>query len=78
MNNECWEALEKQKWDYIDGKKLPKGLESIQWMHLQDALDIGSVSPMECYDSIKLGYVPEHLKVRKSRYEKFLNRFWPT
>ena len=64
-NDQCWDALEKMKYE-ADGS--PKGCDSMQWIHLQDALDKGTVSPMECYSAIDLGYVPEHLKVRESRY----------
>ena len=70
--DECWDALERMKWDYVDGKKLPKGLQSTQWSHLQDALAKGTVTKMECYDSIRAGYCLEHLKVRESRYKHLL------
>ena len=69
---ECWDALEKMKWDYVNGEKLPTGYRSTQWSHLQDALDNGTVTKMECYNAIKLGYCPEHLTVRKSRYAHLL------
>ncbi len=23
MSNECWDALEKMKWDFVNGKKIP-------------------------------------------------------
>lgn len=72
MSDECWEALEKMKWGFFNGKKYPTGRQSTQWSHLQDALYKHTVSPMECYDAIKLGYVPEHLKLRESRYKKLL------
>ena len=72
MSDECWEALEKMKWKFVDGKKYPTGLKSVQWTHLQDALCNGTVTPMECYDAIGLGYVPEHLTVRESRYRSLL------
>ena len=65
FSEECWDALERMKYDSL-GR--PLGFSSRQWIHLQDALTQGSVSPMECYDAIKLGYCPEYLKVRKSRY----------
>lgn len=67
---ECWEALERMKWDFTEaGYKLPTGLRSTQWSHLQDALDKGTVTKAECYGAIELGYCPEHLKVRESRYK---------
>lgn len=66
---ECWNALETMKWDFVDEKKLPTGIQSVQWTHLQDALTKNTVSKMECYDAINLGYCPEHLKVRDSSYK---------
>lgn len=68
----CWEALEKMKWEYVGDEKIPTGLVSTQWSHLQDALIHGTVSKMECYDCIRLGYCAEHLKTRKSRYSHLL------
>lgn len=72
MSDECWEALEKMKWEFVNGKKYPRGLWSTQWSHLQDALCKNTVTPAECYDAIRLGYVPEHLTVRESRYRRLL------
>ena len=48
--------------------KKDAGYRATQWIHLSDAVERGTVSPMEAYDAIKLGYCPENLKVRKSRY----------
>lgn len=70
--NKCWNDLEKMKWDFIDGKKLPRGYRSTQWIHLQDALMKGTVTEKECYDAIELGYCPEYLKIRNSRYKHLL------
>jgi hypothetical protein len=42
------------------------------WIHLTDAVESGTISPMEAYDTIKLGYVAEHLTVRESRYSHLL------
>lgn len=67
--DECWNELEKMKWKVVDGKKYPTGISSVQWTHLQDALDKGTVTKMECYDAISIGYCPEGLKVRDSRYK---------
>lgn len=38
------------------------------WIHLADAVEVGSISPMEAYDTIRLGYVAEILLVRESHY----------
>ena len=48
--------------------KKDAGYRATQWIHLSDAVERGTVSPMEAYDAIKLGYCPEVLKIRKSRY----------
>lgn len=68
----CWESLEKMKWNIVEGKKLPVGYFATQWIHLQDALIERTVTKSDCYDSIKLGYCMESLKVRKSRYSHLL------
>ena len=39
------------------------------WNHIIDACSRGTISPMEAYDAIILGYVPDHLLVRASRYQ---------
>jgi hypothetical protein len=44
------------------------GHSATQWIHLSDAVEGKTISPMEAYDAINLGYVPENLKIRKSRY----------
>ena len=40
----------------------------MQWIFLQDCVERGTISPMEAYESVTLGYVPSHLHVRKSLY----------
>ena len=40
-----------------------------QWIHLTDAVERGSITPFEAWDTIAMGYVAEHLKVRDSRYK---------
>mgnify|MGYP001588614369 CR=1 FL=1 len=44
------------------------GLDAVPWIHLADAVERGSVSPMEAYDAVALGYLPAVLTVRASRY----------
>jgi len=51
---------------------LHAGSGATEWIHLADAVEQGTVSPMEAYDAMGLGYLPEHLKVRKSRYSHLL------
>lgn len=43
-----------------------------QWIHLSDAVERGTISPMEAYDALDIGYVPENLKIRQSRYVHLL------
>lgn len=42
------------------------------WIHLADAVEIGTISPIEFHDMFKLGRVPSQLKVRESKYSKLL------
>lgn len=42
--------------------------ERNRWYHLFDGVCCESISPAEAWDSIELGYVPEHLTVRASNY----------
>jgi hypothetical protein len=42
------------------------------WIHLADAVEMGTVSPREAYSALDLGYLPEHLKVRDSHYSHML------
>jgi hypothetical protein len=44
------------------------GPSATQWIHLADAVSRGNISPMEAYDAVNVGYVPENLKVRESKY----------
>ena len=43
-----------------------------QWIHLSDAVENGSISPMEAYDALAAGFVSENLKVRQSRYVQLI------
>lgn len=45
------------------------GAWSTQWIYLSDCVSRGTISPMEAYDILELGYVPEHLSCRKSLYK---------
>ena len=38
------------------------------WIHLIDAVSRGYVTPLEAWDAVALGYVPEHLLIRESAY----------
>ena len=42
--------------------------EKNRWIHLRDAVNCGTVTPMEAYDCVAAGFVPEHLLVRDSNY----------
>ena len=39
-------------------------------IHLVDSVSRGYSTPLEAYDALTLGYVPEHLLARRSLYEK--------
>lgn len=52
--------------------KARPGHSATQWIHLSDAVESGTISPMEAYDTISLGYVMENLKIRDSRYSHLL------
>lgn len=52
--------------------KANPGKNATQWIHLTDAVENGTISPMEAYDTISLGYVMENLKIRDSRYSHLL------
>ena len=49
ISDELYKAIEAMKYDKIGN---PTGLVSTQWIHLQDAVDKGTVTPMEAYDAI--------------------------
>ena len=51
------------KWD--DGKSLQY---KTNMLHLIDSTSRGYISLMEAWDALRLGYLPEHLKVRESEY----------
>ncbi len=69
ISDALYDAIERMKYDE---RRNPTGYESTQWIHLQQAVHTGSISPMEAYDAVRLGYVPERLKARKSRYAHLL------
>ena len=69
MSDDLFDAIESVKWDFVKGEKRPAGHRADQWCHLQDAVERGTISPMEAFDAVKLGYLPENLKVRASNYD---------
>ena len=44
------------------------------WIHLIDAVSRGYVTPLEAWDAVALGYVPERLLTRDSAYCHLI--FW--
>ena len=38
------------------------------WIHLIDAVSRGYATPLDAWDAVALGYVPEHLLIRESAY----------
>lgn len=61
-----------QRMAYRDAAAARDGAAAIPWIHLSDAVERGSISPMEAYDAVELGYLPEVLTVRESRYQHLL------
>ncbi len=45
-----------------------KGSGATPWIHLADAVSSGTITPMEAYDALRLGYLPATLAIRKSLY----------
>lgn len=41
-----------------------------RWVHLANCLESETVSPMDVYDCIYLGYIPEYIQVRESKWSK--------
>lgn len=48
--------------------KKNSGYSATPWIHIADAVSRGTISPLESYDAIRLGYCPEHLTIRDSAY----------
>lgn len=48
------------------------GSNATQWLHLADAVETGSISPLEAYETLNLGYVAAHLTTRNSKYSHLL------
>lgn len=48
------------------------GAGATNWIHLADAVSRGTISPLEAYDAIEAGYLPENLKIRESAYYHLL------
>ena len=71
MKNPEWPKHEKVYSACMAMAKKHVGPSAVPWIHLADAVERGSVSPMEAYDAIALGYLPEVLTVRESRYVYF-------
>ena len=76
-SNTSWKLTPKTKkisdelFNLITYKQFEKlGGVSTQWIYLLDCLERGSISPMEAYDCLNLGYIPEHLSCRESLYQK--------
>lgn len=58
--------------------KLNRNPEKFSWyyktcvIHLIDSVSRGYITPLEAYDALAADYFPEHLTVRKSRYQHLL------
>lgn len=72
IQNPEWPKHEKIYDLCIEKAKQHAGYNATQWIHLADAVELGTISPLEAYDTLKLGYISEILKVRKSKYNHLL------
>jgi hypothetical protein len=61
LYNECMKMAKKNS-----------GPGATPWIHLADAVSRGTISPLEAYEAIRVGYLPEVLKVRDSKYNHLL------
>ena len=61
ISDNLFNAIRKKQFENL-------GSESTSWIFLLDALDRETISPLEAYDTLKLGYLPEHLTTRTSLY----------
>lgn len=67
--SKCSDELCNKIKDMLNNEIMTMSLhDKTTWLHVLDAVDKGNISPMEVYDALELGYVPEHLLVRESRY----------
>lgn len=76
--NENMCDLKRQKYPNMDWNIYNQNIsgarigECTQWLHLSDAVGNGTITPLEAIDALNLGYVPEVLKTRESKYEHLL------
>ena len=49
ISDELYKAIENMKYTF---EGYPKGSESTQWNHLQDAVDKGTITPLEAYEAV--------------------------
>ena len=64
LSDELFELIKKEKFANMGGP-------STQWIFLEDCILRGSISPLEAYDALELGYMPEHLTIRESLYKNY-------
>lgn len=72
MENAEWPVHEKIYDGCMEMARNNPGYAARKWIHLSDAVERGSVSPMDAYDALSVGFVPENLKVRDSLYSHTL------
>lgn len=56
----------------MDMARKNPGHSATPWIHLADAVSRGTITPLEAYDAIMLGRLPEFLTVRASLYSHLL------
>ena len=61
--------LSNELYDLLMAKaKSNPGHSAIKWIHIADGVSRGTITPLEAYDALQLGYCPEWLKIRESDY----------
>lgn len=66
LSDELYDAL------MAMARKNPGFSGATPWIHLADAVSRGTISPVEAYDALALGYLPMHLEARNSNYSHLL------
>ena len=65
--------LSDELYDLIMKKaKEDSGYNATPWIHLADAVSRGTITPLEAYNALFLGYLPEYLTIRCSNYQHLL------
>ena len=53
----------------MDKAKANPGYPARKWIHIADGVSRGTITPLEAYDAVVLGYCPACLEARESAYQ---------